>query len=318
MIRSPAHSLTGIHAATIVPMHDDYSLDEAALAQHIADVTAVKGIRGLLINGHAGENFTLTVAEKKRVVEIARAVAPVDCYLVSGVNQESSLAAAEEASILEQAGADALLVFPPNSWALGHADDVVMIHHRHVLEATQCPLMIYGAPVGAGQMSYSLPILGELVQEPRICAVKAGSWEIAAYEANRRHLKQIRPEFIVMGSGDEHLLTSYMIGNEGSQVSLAAVIPELLCDLWEAASGGDWTRARLLHEKIYPLSVAVYRDAPGGRATARLKACLKILGRLESAALRPPQPLVTMSEYHKLEHAVAHALGSLNRLPEGK
>ena len=92
MIRSPAHSLTGIHAATIVPMHDDYSLDEAALAQHIADVTAVKGIRGLLINGHAGENFTLTVAEKKRVVEIARAVAPADCYLVSGVNQESSRA----------------------------------------------------------------------------------------------------------------------------------------------------------------------------------------------------------------------------------
>jgi 4-hydroxy-tetrahydrodipicolinate synthase len=68
MIRSPAQSLTGIHAATIVPMHADYSLDEAALAQHIADVTAVKGIRGLLVNGHAGENFTLTVAEKKRVV----------------------------------------------------------------------------------------------------------------------------------------------------------------------------------------------------------------------------------------------------------
>ncbi|MCX7317063.1 MAG: dihydrodipicolinate synthase family protein [Hyphomicrobiales bacterium] len=115
MLRSPAHSLTGIHAATIVPMHADYSLDEAALAQHIAGVTAVKGIRGLLINGHAGENFTLTVAEKKRVVEIAREVAPPDCYLVSGVNQESSLAAAEEASILQQAGADALLSFLPTA-----------------------------------------------------------------------------------------------------------------------------------------------------------------------------------------------------------
>jgi 4-hydroxy-tetrahydrodipicolinate synthase len=308
MIRTPAQSLTGIHAATIVPMHADYSLDEAAFAQHIADVTAVKGIRGLLVNGHAGENFTLTVAEKKRVVEIARKVAPPDCYLVSGVNQESSLAAAEEASILEQAGADALLVFPPNSWALDHADDVVMIHHRHVLKATHCPLMIYGAPVGAGQMAYPLSVLGDLVREPRICAVKEGSWEVAAYEANRRHLKQIRPEFIVMGSGDEHLLTSYMIGNEGSQVSLAAVIPELLCDLWDASAGGDWTRARMVHEKIYPLSVAVYRDAPSGRATARLKACLKILGRLQSDALRPPQPLATVSEYHTLEQSLKHAL----------
>lgn len=308
MIRSPSHCLTGIHAATIVPMHADYSLDEAALAQHIVDVTEFKGIRGLLVNGHAGENFTLTIEEKKRVVEIARKVAPPDCYLVSGVNQESSLTASEEASILEQAGADALLVFPPNSWALGHADNVVMIHHRHILDATQCPLMIYGAPVGAGYMAYPLSVLGELVSEPRICAIKEGSWEVATYEANRRHIKQIRPEFIVMGSGDEHLLTSYMIGNEGSQVSLAAIIPELLCDLWDASARGAWTCARLVHEKIYPLSVAVYRDAPGGRATARLKACLKILGRLQSDALRPPQPLATLSEYHKLEYALKQAL----------
>ncbi len=136
-------------------MRPDFSLDEDILAAHLKAVTAVPGIRGLLLNGHAGENFTLTLKEKRRVVEIARMVVPNDCILVSGVNHESSLEAVVEARTLEEAGADALLVFPPNSWALGHAEQVVINHHDHITSATACPIMIYGAPVSAGQMAYS-------------------------------------------------------------------------------------------------------------------------------------------------------------------
>jgi 4-hydroxy-tetrahydrodipicolinate synthase len=66
-----------------------------------------------------------------------------------------------------------------------------------------------------------------------------------------------------------------------------------------------------VHEKLYPLSVAVYRDAPGGRATARLKACLKLLGRLPSDALRPPQPSATADELRTLAAALQTA-GYLN------
>ena len=70
-----ASRLAGIHAALITPMTADFALDESALSRHIRTVTAVPGIRGLLVNGHAGENFVLTAAEKLRVVEIAKAAA---------------------------------------------------------------------------------------------------------------------------------------------------------------------------------------------------------------------------------------------------
>lgn len=280
--------LRGIHAATIVPMRPDFSVDEDALAAHIAGVTAVPGINGLLVNGHAGENFVLSVAEKRRVVEIARAVSPSTCLIVSGVNQESSLEAAREAAQMEQAGADGLLVFPPNSWALGHADECVLLHHRLVGEATTLPLMLYGAPVGAGAMSYGPALLSRLVADPRVVAIKEGSWEVATYEENLRLIRGLRPGFAVLGSGDEHLLTSYMIGSVGSQVSLAAVVPEVVVALWNAAEAGDWVTARAVHERLYALSVAIYRDAPGGRATARLKTCLKLLGRIAHDGLRPP------------------------------
>jgi 4-hydroxy-tetrahydrodipicolinate synthase len=299
--------LRGIHASTIVPMNPDFSIDEDALGAHISRVTAVPGINGLLVNGHAGENFVLSLSEKRRVVEIARENCRTGCLVVSGVNHESSLEAAREAAALEKAGADGLLVFPPNSWALGHADACVIEHHQRVRDATTVPLMLYCAPMGAGAMAYSQPVLERLIVDPRFVAVKEGSWEVAAYEKNLRLIRALRPDISVLGSGDEHLLTSYIIGSAGSQVSLAAVVPELVAVLWNAAEAGDWAQARAVHEKLYPLSVAVYRDAPGGRATARLKACLKLLGYLPSDRLRPPQPPASAAEIRALSAALYFA-----------
>jgi 4-hydroxy-tetrahydrodipicolinate synthase len=296
--------LRGIHSATIVPMTPDFEIDEAKLAAHIALVASVPGINGLLVNGHAGENFVLSLAEKQRVVELAGAHAPKDCLIVSGVNHESSLEAAREAAALEQAGADGLLVFPPNSWALAHADECVIEHHRRIRDATTVPLMLYAAPVGAGAMAYAPPLLERLVADPRFVAIKEGSWEVATYEQNLRLIRKLRPEFVVLGSGDEHLMTSYLVGSAGSQVSLACVVPELVVSLWTAAEAGDWERARAMHDRLYPLAVAIYRDAPGGRATVRLKACLKLLGRLSCDAVRPPQPPATLSELQALEQAM--------------
>ncbi|MEN9761402.1 MAG: hypothetical protein RI906_1228 [Pseudomonadota bacterium] len=303
---SPAR-LHGMHAATLVPMKPDFSVDETALERHIAEVAQTPGIHGLLVNGHAGENFVLNSAEKRRVVEIARANSPRDCVICSGINAESSLTAAEDARAAQAARADILLIFPPNSFALSHDKAAALIHQEHVLSSCELPALLYGAPVGAGAMAYDADTLRALAANPRVLGIKEGSWEVATYEANMRLLKSFRSDFVVMGSGDEHLLTSYLIGSAGSQVSLAAVAPVLCAEFYSAASQGDWTRARQLHEKIYPLSVAIYRNAPGGRATARLKACLMLLGRLDNAVVRPPQPPVSKTELQSLQAALQAA-----------
>jgi 4-hydroxy-tetrahydrodipicolinate synthase len=302
-----ATRLRGMHAATIVPMTDDFRIDEAALTLHIGEVAGTTGIHGLLVNGHAGENFVLTSDEKRRVVEIARAAAPKGFLICSGINAESSLQAAEDARLAEEAGADILLVFPPNAFALIHDREAPVIHQRHVRDATSLPLLLYGAPVGAGAMAYDAGTLKALAQEPRVVGIKEGSWEVAAYEANLRLLKVERPDFVVLGSGDEHLLTSYIIGSAGSQVSLAAVAPRLCADFYAAARASDWVQARRLHDLIYPIAVAIYRDPPGGRATARLKACLTLLGKLHAPIVRPPQPPVSAAEYTSLRTALAAA-----------
>ena len=60
----------GIYAANIVPLEADKSIDTENLIKHVKEISDVKGIRGLLVNGHAGENFTLSADEQIQVLKI--------------------------------------------------------------------------------------------------------------------------------------------------------------------------------------------------------------------------------------------------------
>jgi len=199
------------------------------------------------------------------------------------------------------------MVFPANSWALGQDATMALTHHRMILEAVDVPIMLFQASVHSGQMPYTPEVLRQLVQLPRVVAIKEGSWEVSAYEANRRLIKAAAPHVAVMASGDEHLFPSYVIGSEGSFVSIATIIPETIVELDQAIRQGDLARARVAHDVVYPLAKAIYGTPPVGHATARLKTCLKLLGRLESDRVRPPIGPLAEAEVTILARTLAAA-----------
>lgn len=296
----------GIYASTIVPLRDDGAIDEPTLERHLRAVTERTGLRGLLLNGHAGENAFLERAEQRRVIEIGRRMSK-DCLIVAGVNSESSDHAAALARDAAEAGADAIMVFAPFSWALGADPGVIVRHHEMIAEATSLPMFLFQGSVGAGKLAFPPGVLKALLRIRAVIGIKEGSWETSAYDEVRRITKAQRPEVAVMASGDEHLFTCFVLGSEGSLVSLAAVIPEWIVQLDEAVRRGDLTAARSLHDRIYPLAKAVYGTAPGSLATARLKACLKILGRIENATCRAPVGYLPKEEYDRLAQVLSEA-----------
>jgi len=180
-------------------------------------------------------------------------------------------------------------------------------HHRVANANAQMPLMLYQAGVRAGTMAYRPEVLAELAQLPHVVGIKEGSWEAATYEANLRLVKRVAPHVTMMASGDEHLFTCFMVGSEGSLVSLAAVVPEMVIALADAVQRKDVDAARKLNERIYPLAKAIYGTAPGGYATARLKTCLKLLGRIPNDIMRQPIGPLSSIEVNALSRALAHA-----------
>ena len=104
-----------------------------------------------------------------------------------------------------------------------------------------------------------------------------------------------------MASGDEHLFPCFVLGSEGSLVSLAAVIPEPIIALDRAVRAGDLARAQALHATIQPLANAIYGRYPGFYATGRLKACLALLGRIPLPVCRAPIGSLPRDEIEALE-----------------
>lgn len=298
-------NFNGIYASTVCPLQANGAIDEQSLDRHLRTVLEGTGMRGLLLNGHAGENAMLSRAEQRRVIEIGRQIGR-DHLIVAGINAESSDLAVLLARDAADAGADAIMVFAPFSWALGADERVIVDHHQRVQQATALPMFLFQGSVNSG-LAYSTGVLRSLLGLCSVVGIKEGSWETSAYDAVRRLTKSVRPDVAVMASGDEHLFTCFVLGSEGSLVSLAAVVPELIVALDRAVKEGDLAGARLLHDRIYPLAKAIYGTAPGSLATARLKACLKLLGRVERATCRAPVGDLPAEEYDRLALALSEA-----------
>jgi 4-hydroxy-tetrahydrodipicolinate synthase len=307
MIPTSPQPFHGIYVATLTPFKPDGTIDDARLAAHFAETTACPGIVGVLCNGHAGENFLLSRAERRRVTEIASATIGGTRIVVCGIISESSAEAADHARDAAQAGADAILVFPPFSWALSQDEHMALAHHRAIAAACDRPLMLYQAGVGTGAMAYRPQVLAALLRLPQVVAVKEGSWESGTYDANLRLAREVAPHVAMMASGDEHLLSCFALGSDGSLVSLAALMPAEIVALDRAVRTADLAGARALHGRIQPLARAIYGRAPSGHATARLKLCMELLGRWPSGAPRPPIGRLGPDEAEVLRRALAIA-----------
>jgi 4-hydroxy-tetrahydrodipicolinate synthase len=296
----------GIYPSTVLPMiSGNFAPDWEAYARHTAHCVLRPGIAGVLMNGHAGENFCLSRAEKRRAVEVTVAVVGATRIVVAGINAESSLEAAEEAREARAAGADAVMVFLPNSFAMAHSTAQSLLHHRIIRDAVPgMPLWLFQAHHAAGRMGFTPATLDALLEMPEVVGIKEGGWEVDAYDALRRRVRARRPDVAVCASGDEHLLACYVHGSDGSLVSLADLLPDAIVALDAAVRANDLAAARALHEQLEPLAEAIYGAPPGGRATARLKFCLREMGVIPDATVRPPQPPVTEPEATMLRQAM--------------
>ncbi|MCA0996816.1 dihydrodipicolinate synthase family protein [Alloyangia pacifica] len=296
----------GLYAATICPMTEEGALDRASLERHFQTVLSDPGQAGLLLNGHAGEGIHMTRAEQAEVVRIAREVAG-ERRILAAVSAETTATAAADAQAALRAGADAIMVFAPFSWALGADPRAIVAHHRGIAEATGAPVYLFQGSVGSFKLAYTPDVLRQLLEIDSVGGIKEGSWETKAYEVTRRIAREMRPDVAVMASGDEHLFPCFMLGSDGSAVSLAALVPELITGLDAHVRAGEIDEARMIHEALFGLAKLVYA-APGHLAAARLKACLAELGRIDSPACRAPTPRIEPTELAALMTALRPCL----------
>ena len=105
-------SLEGVWTAIATPFHENGAIDFAAwekllLLQKEARVT------GITVAGTTGEGPTLSVSEKLSLVKKTKALVGNELRVMGGVGGNDTAQCVELAKLLEDAGADSLLVVTP-------------------------------------------------------------------------------------------------------------------------------------------------------------------------------------------------------------
>ena len=292
------NNFKGIYAATVVPLKKNKSLDQNGLSKHIKDVINTKGIKGLLLNGHAGENFTLNINEQIKVVEIAKKFKNINKKIISGLNFEDAILASKVAKKMEKAGADAILIFPPFSWSQGISEEMIFQHHKIICNKVNKPVFLYQSSIYSGDLSYKKNLLKKLLKIKNIIGVKEGSWNYKSYVDNYKFLKKIKNSFLVMASGDEHLYPCFKYASDGSQVSLAAITPEKIVELIRLIEKKEFSKAKKLDNRLLILAKNIYGKYPANFATARIKYCLKVLKKIPNDFMRSTIALDNLEKKH--------------------
>jgi len=296
----------GVIPATLLAFEDDFSIDEEATRAHLAHVAGVRGITAITVNGHASEVHACSHDEQHRILDVSLDEVGDRLPLITGVWADGSHEAARIARWSEQAGASALLVFPPQPIMMMQGQrkpEMALAHFRTIADATDLPLIAFQYP---GEYAYRMETMQRLIEQiPSLKAMK--DWNMGqAHEAHVRELQSNTRPFNVLSTNSAWLMSSLTMGANGLLSGSGSVIADLQVALFEAVRAGDLKRAQAINDRIYPTAKCFY-GSPATDMHNRMKEALVMLGRMPKAVVRPPLTGLSRAEIERVRVAVEAA-----------
>ena len=302
-----ALDLDGLIPATVLPMHEDGSIDEPALRAYIAWVVA-QGPVALAINVDTGEGPHLTHDEKVRILDIVRDV--TDTPIVAGLAGPSTDAAVRQARDFKAAGADALLVFPIPAYLSSPLNPAAPVAYHSAIAEVGLPLILFQLQPALAGVNYENDVLQAMAEVDGVVAIKEASFDARRFVDTARLLEQLPKKITLLTGNDNFILESFLLGATGALIGFGAVMTREQVDMIRAWQDGRADEAMALGRRVQRLADVVFA-APVGDYRVRLKECLRILGVLESADVR--RPLLPISDQERAHlAAVLEEVGLLD------
>jgi 4-hydroxy-tetrahydrodipicolinate synthase len=296
----------GVIPAVLLPFHDDLSIDEKSFRSHLRDIAATKGLSAVTINAHSTEVASCSFEEQRRVLEITQDEIGARLPIVNGVWADGSIEAARIARMAADAGASALLVFPPAPFTLGQSPEMALAHFKRIADAADLPIIAFQYPLATGQGYPRDTLIKMAEQVPTLRAIKDWAGNVPQHEMHIRLLQSLPRPVNVLTTHSAWLFSSLVLGCNGLLSGSGSVIADLQARLFEAVQKNDLAEAKRLNDRIYPTARVFYAD-PWADMHNRMKEALVLLGRLPRAVVRPPLVKLTRAEIDRIRAALVEA-----------
>ncbi len=285
--------LNGMIAATFTPMkkNGDINYDEIKV---YADYIASTNIEGVFVNGTTGEFASLTVEERKLILEAWIAAADsrfkVICHVGSNCQRDSIELAAHAACC----GAYGLGCIAPSFFKPATVEALVNFFAPIAAAAPELPFYYYNMPSMTG---VSLPVDKFLTEGRKAIPNLAGT------KFTHNNLMEMCEcinldggSFEVLHGFDEILTCGLAIGAEAGVGSTYNYIPDVYDGIFKSMRAGDLQKARelqLLSVKAVEVIIKYGGGVRGG------KAIMNLIG-VNCGECRPPFAPMTQEEYASL------------------
>jgi len=284
--------ILGSIVALITPMHEDGSVDYAALRSlidwHIAEGTDVIGVVGT-----TGESPTVNVEEHCEIIRVAVEQAAGRVPIMAGAGANSTSEAIELTRYAKKVGADCTLQVVP--YYNKPTQEGIFQHFKAITEAVDIPTMLYNVP-GRSVADMTVETMIRCASLPGVFGVKeaTGNIERACW------LIRNAPKGFGIYSGDDPTAVAMMLMGGSGNVSVTAnVAPKGMAQLCKAAMAGDAKLAQELHFKLLPLHKQLFCEPN----PIPVKWALQRMGKA-GGALRLPLTQLTEAGQAQVEAAL--------------
>jgi len=262
--------LKGALTALITPFENNGGIDEKAF-RDLIEWQIMEGIHGLVPVGTTGESPTLSHDEHKCLIRICVEQVKKRVPVLAGAGSNSTSEAIELALHAEQAGADAVLVVTP--YYNKPDQRGLYAHFAAVAKAVSLPVIIYNIP-GRSVIDMLPETMGRLARDfGNIVGVKDATGHIERVSEQRATCGE---SFVQLSGEDASALGFNAHGGCGCISVTSNIAPRLSARFQNACLKGDFSAARVLHEKLMPLHKVLFVEPnPAGvkYAASRLGLC---------------------------------------------
>ncbi|WP_342538587.1 2,4-dihydroxyhept-2-ene-1,7-dioic acid aldolase [Sporosarcina sp. FSL K6-1540] len=274
--------LRGSICPVVTPFTESGAIDEDAFIKLI-NWQIDSGSHGISVTGTSGEPSSLTIAERKRVMELAKETIAGRVFFAPGTGSTNHDETMELTKYAEELGADAAMVIVP--YYNRPNQEALYQHFKTVADSVTTPIIIYNIP-GRSAVNMEVSTMKRLVEDcPNIIGVKEANKD---FEHVNRVLLNCGRDFLLF-SGIELLCYPMLaIGGAGFISATANVEPTKVAELYNAWVAGDVARAQDLHFELMPLNDALFKDTN----PAPVKVALGMMGKI-TPKLRLPLGLPT-------------------------
>ncbi|KOR30899.1 dihydrodipicolinate synthase [Achromatium sp. WMS2] len=246
--------ITGSMVALITPMHEDGSIDIAAL-RNLIEFQIDQGSAAIVAVGTTGESATLSEREHcdviRQVVELVRGRVPV----IAGTGANSTTEAIDLTQCAKESGADACLLVTP--YYNKPTQEGLYQHHKAVAAAVNIPQILYNVP-GRTACDLLPETVGRLAAIPNIVGIKEATGDLSRVD----RIRTLTGADFAIYSGDDATACELVLrGGQGVIGVTANIAPKQMSLMVQAALAGQREQAVALDAKIRCLHKALFLES---------------------------------------------------------